>query len=43
MGNGEAKELTCTTHRYKLSRGMLKRMRVSSGRGERGEKRVGQL
>ena len=37
MGNGEAKELICTTHGHELSGGLLEGMGVSGGGGQRGE------
>ena len=38
IGNGEAKELTCTTHGHELRRGELLEGRGVPGRGGQGEK-----
>ena len=38
MGNGEAKELICTTHGHELKRGMLEGWEMQSGGGIKGEK-----
>ena len=39
IGNGEAKELMCTTHGHELSGGMLEGMRVPGRGGEKGRKK----
>ena len=41
IGNGEAKELTCTTRGHELRGGLLEGMGVLGGREQRG--RMGQL
>ena len=41
MGNGEAKELICTTHGHELSGGMLEGIEVPGRRGEGGGKTNG--
>ena len=44
MGNGEAKELTCTTHGHELRQwGKCWREGVAGQRGDKEDKKMGQL
>ena len=42
-GNGEAKELTCTTHEHELKEGECQWEQEYRAEGNKGEKKMGQL